>query len=122
MIAFLAIGLAIAINFRPLYYLDITRLNLVQKSGFNAVVIKDEVSAVTLRYNKGQLNVVVTCLGVRELVAVELVYLFEQLSNLVSVDKRLFTVVYYVYTSGEGQLVKLDVYGSTAVGDDRPCI
>ena len=41
MIALLAIGLAIAINFRPLYYLDISRMNLVEKSSFNAVVIKE---------------------------------------------------------------------------------
>ena len=41
MVALLAIGLAIAVNFRPLYYLDISRLNIVQNSGFNAVVIKE---------------------------------------------------------------------------------
>ena len=41
MIALLAAGLALAINFRPLYYLDISWLNLVEKSGFNAVVIKE---------------------------------------------------------------------------------
>ena len=41
MVALLAIGLAIAVNFRPLYYLDISRLNIVEKSGFNAVLIKE---------------------------------------------------------------------------------
>ena len=40
-IALLAAGLALAINFRPLYYLDIRLLNLVEASGFNAVVIKE---------------------------------------------------------------------------------
>lgn len=45
-VALLAIGLALAINMRPLYYLDITRFNLVGESGLNAVVIKENYNAL----------------------------------------------------------------------------
>lgn len=45
-IALLAIGLALAINLRPLYYLDIEKFNLVEESGLNAVVIKENYNAL----------------------------------------------------------------------------
>lgn len=45
-IALLAIGLALAINLRPLYYLDISRFGLVEESGLNAVVIKENYNAL----------------------------------------------------------------------------
>lgn len=45
-IALLAIGLALAINLRPLYYLDISRFGLEAESGLNAVVIKENYNAL----------------------------------------------------------------------------
>ena len=45
-IALVAIGLAIAINFRPLYYLNISWLNIPESSGLNAVVIKENYNAL----------------------------------------------------------------------------
>lgn len=45
-VALMAIGLALAINLRPLYYLDIERFNLVEESGLNAVVIKENYNAL----------------------------------------------------------------------------
>ncbi len=45
-IALVAIGLALAINFRPLYYLNISWLKLPESSGLNAVVIKENYNAL----------------------------------------------------------------------------
>lgn len=45
-IALLALGLGIAINLRPLYYLNIKWLNLSESSGLNAVVIKENYNAL----------------------------------------------------------------------------
>ena len=46
LIALIAIGLAIAVNFRPLYYLNISWLKLSESSGLNAVVIKENYNAL----------------------------------------------------------------------------
>ena len=45
-VALLAAGLALAINLRPLYYLNISWLNLTESSGLNAVVIKENYNAL----------------------------------------------------------------------------
>jgi len=45
-ISLLALGLFIAINFRPLYYLSISWMDLPGKSGYNAVVIKENYNAL----------------------------------------------------------------------------
>lgn len=45
-IALIAIGLAIAINFRPLYYLNIKWLGLSESTGLNPVVIKENYNAL----------------------------------------------------------------------------
>ena len=45
-IALVAIGLAIAVNLRPLYYLNISWLKLPETSGLNAVVIKENYNAL----------------------------------------------------------------------------
>ena len=42
----LAAGLALAINLRPLYYLNIEWFDLVEESGLNAVVIKENYNAL----------------------------------------------------------------------------
>ncbi len=44
--ALIALGLALAINLRPLYYLNISWLELEQASGLNAVVIKENYNAL----------------------------------------------------------------------------
>ena len=46
LIALIAIGLAIAINFRPLYYLNISWLNLPEETGLNAVIIRENYDAL----------------------------------------------------------------------------
>lgn len=45
-LALLSIGLLIAINFRPLYYLDIKWFDIVEKSGYDAVTIKENYNAL----------------------------------------------------------------------------
>lgn len=45
-IALIALGLAIALNFRPLYYWNIEWLDLVKESGYKAVVIKENYNAL----------------------------------------------------------------------------
>lgn len=45
-IALLSIGLLIAINFRPLYYLDINWFDIVERSGYDAVTIKENYNAL----------------------------------------------------------------------------
>ncbi|MCR5323354.1 MAG: TIGR01906 family membrane protein [Lachnospiraceae bacterium] len=45
-IALVAIGLAIAVNLRPLYYLNISWLKIPESSGLNAVVIKENYNAL----------------------------------------------------------------------------
>ena len=45
-IMLLAAGLALAINLRPLYYLNIEWFDLVEESGLNAVVIKENYNAL----------------------------------------------------------------------------
>lgn len=45
-ISLLAIGLALAINLRPLYYLNISWLDIPESSGLNAVVIKENYNAL----------------------------------------------------------------------------
>ena len=46
LIALVAIGLAIAVNFRPLYYLNISWLDIPESSGLNAVIIKENYNAL----------------------------------------------------------------------------
>ena len=46
LITLISIGLAIAVNFRPLYYLNISWLKLPESSGLNAVVIKENYNAL----------------------------------------------------------------------------
>ena len=46
LIVLVAAGLALAVNLRPLYYLDITWLDIPGESGLNAVVIKENYNAL----------------------------------------------------------------------------
>ncbi|MCR5684206.1 MAG: TIGR01906 family membrane protein [Lachnospiraceae bacterium] len=46
LLALIAVGLALAINLRPLYYLDITWFDIPGESGLNAVVIKENYNAL----------------------------------------------------------------------------
>lgn len=46
LITLIAIGLAFAVNFRPLYYLNISWLELPESTGLNAVVIKENYNAL----------------------------------------------------------------------------
>ena len=46
MISLLAVGLYIAVNFRALYYLNISWFDLPAKSGYNAVIIRENYDAL----------------------------------------------------------------------------
>ena len=46
MISLLAVGLYIAVNLRPLYYLNISWNDLPASSGYNAVIIRENYDAL----------------------------------------------------------------------------